>query len=284
MTTFSGGGFYEKLGVRPFINLEGSLTLSGGFTPSPAVSAAMEEANARFCDMEHLLDGAGRFIADALGVEAAYVAPGGICRADPQRRRADGRRRPGADEAAARHGGHGQRVRRAGVEQGGGARLRDRRRQGRLRGRRHRLHRGPARGRHRAQDSGDMPVLRAGRRRPPDRGDAGRRTGPRHPARRRRRRDEPPARPVPRGRPQRRPGQLRRQVLRRAQRHRVRVRKQAPGRFGREAGGLTPPRRLRGVRTRLQARQDAGRRHRRRARRVDEHGPRQAAWRTRPAC
>ena len=78
MTTFSGGGFYEKLGVRPFINLEGSLTLSGGFTPSPAVSAAMEEANARFCDMEHLLDGAGRFIADALGVEAAYVAPGGI--------------------------------------------------------------------------------------------------------------------------------------------------------------------------------------------------------------
>ena len=78
MTTFSGGGFYEKLGVRPFINLEGSLTNYGGFTPSPAVSAAMEEANARFADMEHLLDGAGRFIADALEVEAAYVTPGGI--------------------------------------------------------------------------------------------------------------------------------------------------------------------------------------------------------------
>ena len=78
MTTFSGGGFYEKLGVRPFINLEGSLTLSGGFTPSPAVSAAMEEANARFCDMGDLLDGAGRFISDALEVEAAYVTPGGI--------------------------------------------------------------------------------------------------------------------------------------------------------------------------------------------------------------
>ena len=78
MTTFSGGGFYEKLGVRPFINLEGSLTFYGGFTPSPAVSAAMEEANARFCDMGDLLDGAGRFIADALGVEAAYVTPGGI--------------------------------------------------------------------------------------------------------------------------------------------------------------------------------------------------------------
>ena len=78
MTTFSGGAFYEKLGVRPFINLAGSLTFYGGFTPSPAVSAAMEEANARFCDMEDLLDGAGRFIADALGVEAAYVSPGGI--------------------------------------------------------------------------------------------------------------------------------------------------------------------------------------------------------------
>ena len=36
MTTFSGGAFYEKLGVRPFINLAGSLTDYGGFTLSPA--------------------------------------------------------------------------------------------------------------------------------------------------------------------------------------------------------------------------------------------------------
>ena len=78
MTTSSGGGIYEKLGVRPFINLAGSLTLNGGFIPSPAVRAAMDEANSRFADMTELMDGAGRFVADALGTEAAYVTPGGI--------------------------------------------------------------------------------------------------------------------------------------------------------------------------------------------------------------
>ncbi len=78
MGTFSGGNVYEKLGVRPFINLEGSLTFYGGFTPSAAVAQAMEEANSQFADMTELLDGAGKFVADALGVEAAYVTPGGI--------------------------------------------------------------------------------------------------------------------------------------------------------------------------------------------------------------
>ena len=284
MTTFSGGGFYEKLGVRPFINLEGSLTLSGGFTPSPAVSAAMEEANARFCDMEHLLDGAGRFIADALGVEAAYVAPGGIAalilsaaalmsgddlelmRRLPETEGMDNEFVVQASNKAAERAFEiaGGRVVYAGDDTGCTAAQLE-------------AAIGPrtvAICQYFAPGDGVLPIeeTRA----------VAQAHG--HPARRRRRRDEPPARPVPGGRPQRRPGQLRGQVLRRAQRHRVRVRKQAPGRPGREAGGLTPPRRLRGVRTRLQARPDAGRRHRRRARRVDEHGPTASGWRTRPAC
>ena len=78
MSTFSDGSVYEKLGVRPFINLAGSLTYFGGFVPSHAVERAMNEANRQYSHMSDLTDRAGEFVADALGVEAAYITPGGI--------------------------------------------------------------------------------------------------------------------------------------------------------------------------------------------------------------
>ena len=67
MSTFSDGSVYEKLGVRPFINLAGSLTYFGGFVPSPAVETAMNEANRQYSHMSDLTDRAGEFVADALG-------------------------------------------------------------------------------------------------------------------------------------------------------------------------------------------------------------------------
>ena len=78
MTRSSGGGVYERLGVLPVINLWGSVTGFGGFVPSPAVEAAMNEANERYVDMMELATRAGEHIAEALGTEAAFVSPGGI--------------------------------------------------------------------------------------------------------------------------------------------------------------------------------------------------------------
>lgn len=78
MSIFENGKVYEKLGVRPFINVAGALTFYGGFIPSPTVAKAMEEANNRACHISELLDRSGEMIAEILGVEAAYITTGGI--------------------------------------------------------------------------------------------------------------------------------------------------------------------------------------------------------------
>jgi len=76
MRVASTKGVYEDLGVRRVINAVGSMTLLGGSMLSPAVLAAMEEANEAFVDMAELLDRSGRAIAEMLGAEAALVTSG----------------------------------------------------------------------------------------------------------------------------------------------------------------------------------------------------------------
>lgn len=67
---------YEELGVRPVLNAQGTITRLGGNTPSPAVRAAMEEAEEYYLGLGELLDKTGEKIADMLGVEAALVTSG----------------------------------------------------------------------------------------------------------------------------------------------------------------------------------------------------------------
>ena len=67
---------YKKLGVRPVINAWGVATELGGWTPTPSVQAAMNAANSSQVEMTELLSKSGDFIADRLGVEAAYVTSG----------------------------------------------------------------------------------------------------------------------------------------------------------------------------------------------------------------
>jgi L-seryl-tRNA(Ser) seleniumtransferase len=74
--TTSTPGLYEQLGIRRIINARGNVTVLGGSTISPAVQAAMDEANARFVDMAELLEKSGRWIASMLGAEAALVTSG----------------------------------------------------------------------------------------------------------------------------------------------------------------------------------------------------------------
>ena len=68
---------YERLRVRRVINAWGVATELGGWTPSRKVMQAMEQANEATVEMQELLAKSGDFIADLLGVEAAYVTSGG---------------------------------------------------------------------------------------------------------------------------------------------------------------------------------------------------------------
>jgi len=76
MTSDGEIGIYKKLGVRPVINAWGVATELGGWTPSPVVVQAMNEAGNHQVEMIDLLKRSGDFIADLLGVEAAYVTSG----------------------------------------------------------------------------------------------------------------------------------------------------------------------------------------------------------------
>ena len=70
-------GVYERLGVRRVINAWGVATELGGWGQSERVTRAMEEANRGTVEMQELLRKSGDFIADLLGVEAAFVTSGG---------------------------------------------------------------------------------------------------------------------------------------------------------------------------------------------------------------
>jgi D-glucosaminate-6-phosphate ammonia-lyase len=67
---------YHALGTKPVVNALGIYTDLGGSRLSPAVWAAMEEANRSFASMVGLLQGSGKVIASLLGTEAARVTPG----------------------------------------------------------------------------------------------------------------------------------------------------------------------------------------------------------------
>lgn len=69
-------GVYERLGVRRIINAWGVSTELGGWAQTENVTRAMEEANRSPVEMRELLQKSGDFIADLLGVEAAFVTSG----------------------------------------------------------------------------------------------------------------------------------------------------------------------------------------------------------------
>lgn len=76
MRTSGLTGLYAELGITPAVNARGNQTVLGGSIISPAVQAAMNEANDVFVDMADLLDKSGRAIARMIGAEAALVTSG----------------------------------------------------------------------------------------------------------------------------------------------------------------------------------------------------------------
>ena len=67
---------YRELGVSRIINVMGTATLVGGSNLHSSVKEAFLDADGAYVDVEKLLEGAGRAIADLVGAEAAFVAPG----------------------------------------------------------------------------------------------------------------------------------------------------------------------------------------------------------------
>lgn len=69
-------GFYQRLGIEPFINAHGCITTMGGSIMPPPVVEAMAEASRHFMPLEELHDKAGARIAELTGNEAAFVCAG----------------------------------------------------------------------------------------------------------------------------------------------------------------------------------------------------------------
>lgn len=67
---------YKDLGVRPFINASGTITTLGGSLMPSEVLDAMRDAAGAFVDLPELNERAGRYLAEKIGVEAAFVSCG----------------------------------------------------------------------------------------------------------------------------------------------------------------------------------------------------------------
>jgi len=76
----SAGRIYESIGVRPVINARGTFTIITGSETLPEVKQAMDEASRSYVQMDELMDGVGKRLAELTGAEWGIVT-GGCCAA-----------------------------------------------------------------------------------------------------------------------------------------------------------------------------------------------------------
>jgi L-seryl-tRNA(Ser) seleniumtransferase len=67
---------YASIGVRPLINCRGTLTIIGGSVELPEVRAAKTAANQQFAQLDEVMDGVGKRLAELTGAEWGMVAAG----------------------------------------------------------------------------------------------------------------------------------------------------------------------------------------------------------------
>ncbi len=70
------GNIYRSIGVRPVINARGTFTIITGSTTLPEVKRAMEEASLSFVNMDELMEGVGKRLAELSGAEWGIVTAG----------------------------------------------------------------------------------------------------------------------------------------------------------------------------------------------------------------
>jgi len=71
-----GANLYRSIGVKPLINAKGTFTIITGSQSLPEVKKAMEEASRAFVQMDELMDGVGRRLAELTGAEWGIVTAG----------------------------------------------------------------------------------------------------------------------------------------------------------------------------------------------------------------
>jgi L-seryl-tRNA(Ser) seleniumtransferase len=71
-----GPDIYQSIGVRPFINGTGTLTVNSGSLELPEVRAAMDAAAQHMVQLDELMEGVGRRLAELTGAEWGIVTAG----------------------------------------------------------------------------------------------------------------------------------------------------------------------------------------------------------------
>jgi D-glucosaminate-6-phosphate ammonia-lyase len=71
-----GPNLYRSIGVHPVINARGTFTIITGSTTLPEVKRAMDEASRSFVNMDELMDGVGKRLAELSGAEWGIVTAG----------------------------------------------------------------------------------------------------------------------------------------------------------------------------------------------------------------
>src|SRR4030095_12139356 len=71
-----GADMYRSIGVRPVINARGTFTIITGSQTLPEVKRAMDQASRGFVNMDELMDGVGKRLAELTGAEWGIVTAG----------------------------------------------------------------------------------------------------------------------------------------------------------------------------------------------------------------
>lgn len=71
-----GPDIYQSIGVRPLINCRGTLTVVGGSLILPEVRAAMDAASLHFVQIDEMMEGIGKRLAQLTGAEWGIVTSG----------------------------------------------------------------------------------------------------------------------------------------------------------------------------------------------------------------
>jgi D-glucosaminate-6-phosphate ammonia-lyase len=71
-----GHNIYQSIGVRPVINCKGTFTIISGSQSLPDVKRAMEEASRHYVNLDDLMEGVGKRLAELTGAEWGIVTAG----------------------------------------------------------------------------------------------------------------------------------------------------------------------------------------------------------------
>src|SRR6202051_4916012 len=71
-----GPNLYRSIAVRPIINARGTFTIITGSQTLPVVKHAMDEASRSYVQMDELMEGVGKRLAEVTGAEWGIVTAG----------------------------------------------------------------------------------------------------------------------------------------------------------------------------------------------------------------